>query len=342
MNTEAKLTEAMSGLVDIQSHLAGMSKKSDSIAQRLLKSADFEAFKSGRADLLTLDITPRELKTAITSTQTINDPLAGSFTPTIDAGTRRKLVIRDLLPTFPTINGAIEMPVKSGATNNAASQNGDNTALAESAYTFETSFIAVETLGHFIPVSSQIFEDAGSLDALINTELLHGLGLVEQDQLLNGVGTGHELHGLVTNATAYSLQSPQLTSEADIIRDAMKQIELADFEPSAIILNPSDWYDLDTAKASTSDAAYTSGAPRLMTTKTLWGLPVVTSNNIAAGSFLVGDFNRAAILFDREKPQVQIARHDGTNFQTGMLTIKATERVALVVTNPLALVTGSL
>ncbi|MBK7730629.1 MAG: phage major capsid protein [Gammaproteobacteria bacterium] len=48
------------------------------------------------------------------------------------------------------------------------------------------------------------------------------------------------------------------------------------------------------------------------------------------------------MLFERETAGVQIARHDGSNFQKGLVTIRATERIALVITNSTAMVTGSL
>ena len=343
MNAEAKITQCLDGLIDIQKYLAGMPIQRKTIGQQLIDHKDFSSFNSGTANLITLNLKPHEIKTAITGGFSANDTLRPSFTPIIDPGKRRPIKIRDLLPTFPTTNGAIEMPIKTAVTiGSPAVQNGENTAFGESAYTFTTSFIPVETIGHFVPVSTQIFEDAGSLDATINTELLHGLADTEQDQLLNGDGTGHQLTGLIDNATAYTLQSPNLTKESDILRDAIKQVQNAEFAPNAIILNPSDWYDIDTAKAGASDDAYTSGQPSLLVDDKHWRLPIVVTTAISSGTFLVGDFNRAAVLFDRQEPQVQIARHDGTNFQKGMLTIRATERVALVVTNSTALVTGSL
>jgi HK97 family phage major capsid protein len=66
------------------------------------------------------------------------------------------------------------------------------------------------------------------------------------------------------------------------------------------------------------------------------------TNTIASGTFLVADFQRAGALFVRQGATVQIARSDDTNFQENMLTIKATERLAWVTTNALAMVTGSL
>lgn len=336
-----QINQALSGLVDIQRHLFGMKSGRKTIARRLIDSPELKAFRAG-ADICTLSLTPAEFKTAILSTGTANDPLVGSFMPAIDPGTRQPLKIRDLLQSFPTANGAIEMPVKTAATNGAGSQNREGTDLGESAYTFSTSFTPVQTLGHFVPASKQIFEDAGTLDGLINGELLHGLGDVEQDQLLNGTGTNSELTGLIPNATAYSGQSPVMTNESDIIRDAIKQVELAGFVPSAIILNPLDWYQIDTTKTATGTKEYANTNPRTVTGNSLWGLPVVVTNAIAAGTFLVGDFNRAAILFDREQPTIEVSRHHGNNFEKNMVTIKANNRLALVVTNPTALVTGSL
>lgn len=347
MQIEKEIVTALSGIVGIQQYLVGLPGH-DTIAERILKSADLPRFRSDQQRMLTLPLTQRELKSAIYSTGAAGDPLVPGFKPPADYGTRRTLTLRELIPAFPTINGAIEIPVKTAATNNAAVQTGgsptrrDGGTLGESAYTFTTSLVPVETVGHWIPVSNQIFEDSGSLDSVINTELLYGLGLAVETQLLNGTGTNGQLQGLVAKATAYSGSSPTVTGKADIIRAAIRQLEIADFAPTAILLNPIDSYLLDVAKATTSDKTYTAGQPRMMGEATVWGVPVVVTNSIAAGSFLVADFGRACILFNRQQAAVEIARHDGSNFTKGMLTLRAVERLALVVTNPTALVKGSL
>jgi len=343
MTIEAKqIAEAFSGIVDIQRHLVGMGRKAPSIAERILKSDEYANFNIG-SNMARFSLTPMEFKTAIIGAGTINDPLGASMKPAIDPGTRQALQIRDLIPWFPTQNNAIEMPVKTAAnTGSPIMQSGQNTGLAESGYTFTDSFIPVETIGHWVPVSSQIFEDSGSLDALISSELLHGLGVNVQDQILNGDGVGHSLTGLIDNSPAWGNESPNITNEIDIVRSAIKQIENAKFNASAIVLNCDDWFDIETRKAGASDDAYAAGQPRNAAGPSLWGLPVISTPSIARGTFLVADFNRAAILFDHQEPMVEIARHDGDNFRKGMLTIKATERLALVVTNPLAMVTGSL
>jgi len=107
------------------------------------------------------------------------------------------------------------------------------------------------------------------------------------------------------------------------------------------LLNPSDWLDIELRKVGTSDDRYAAGDPK-NGGGTLWDLPIVLSNYISAGTFLVGDFARAASLFEKGGASVEISRHDASNFQKNMLTLLAEERLALVVVNSAALVTGSL
>lgn len=342
MNELQIITKAIGGIVDIQAYLVGMGNKPESIGERVVKSAQTLAFRNG-ADLATIELTPREFKSAITGTGAANDPLTIAQLPFLDPGKRRPLRIRDLLPAYPTANGAIELPIKSAATvASPAVQNRENTSFGESAYTFAMTFVPVESIGAVIPTSKQILEDSGTIDAFVQSQLMQDVGETEQNQLLNGTGSNSQLHGLIANATAWANESPNITNEVDIIRSAIKQVNTADFAANAIILNPSDWYDIDTRKAGASDDAYASGTPRLITGPSLWGLPVIETNAIAAGTFLVGDFNRAAVIFDREAPYIELARHHDSNFEKGMISFGCFQRLALVITNATALVTGSL
>jgi HK97 family phage major capsid protein len=339
MTNEAKIVDALGRIVDVQATLA--SGRKHLTPGELVAKSDLSGFKTG-ADLATIEVPMREIKTAILGSGAINDVLAPSMQPAIDPGARRTLTVRSLLTTSPTSNAAIEMPTKASTTpGSPIMQPGEGSAMGEGGVTFNTSFIPVQTIGYWIPLSKQVLEDSPTLAATVNGELLWGLGLREEDQLLNGDGTAYSLDGLIQNATAWANESPNVSSEIDVIRSAIKQVRKADFNPSAIILNPDDWYDIETRKAGASDDAYAAGQPKA-SGSTLWGLPVVESNSIASGTFLVGDFPRAGVLFEREQATVEIARHDDTNFQKNMLTLRVSERVAWVTTNSLALVTGSL
>ncbi|MFV8816673.1 phage major capsid protein [Haliea sp. E17] len=348
MNTETKLIAALSGIVDIQKCiLYGVKPTMQTKAERLLETATLSEVVGGNS-CFNLELGRREVKSAILSTGAINDPLVPSGTPTLDYGARRSLFLQDLLPTFPTNNGAIEIPVLSSKTNNAGPQVGnspeqrENVEVGESAYAFTNSFVPVETIGHTLPVSKQIFEDSGQLDGFISTEMLYGLAEAIEDQLLNGAGTTGTLDGLLNNATAWANESPNITNEVDVIRSAIKQVRLANFAPNGVILNESDWYDIETRKQESASDAYVAGAPRLGGEPRIWGIPVYVSNVMASGSFLVADFNRCGIVFENQAALLEVSANHGTNFTRGMLQFMASSRLALVNTNPLAMVTGSL
>jgi HK97 family phage major capsid protein len=68
---------------------------------------------------------------------------------------------------------------------------------------------------------------------------------------------------------------------------------------------------------------------------------VVDTNAMPQGHFLVGAFNMAAQVFDREDANVQVSTEDGDNFVKNMVTIRAEERLALAVFRPQSFVYGA-
>jgi HK97 family phage major capsid protein len=79
-----------------------------------------------------------------------------------------------------------------------------------------------------------------------------------------------------------------------------------------------------------------------VTPPSLWGLPVIPTPAIAQGFFLCGSFDLAGQLYDRLAVEVLISTEAGTNFTTNQITIRAEERVALAVKQPLALIYGAM
>jgi hypothetical protein len=58
---------------------------------------------------------------------------------------------------------------------------------------------------------------------------------------------------------------------------------------------------------------------------------VVTTTSVAQDKFLVGDFQRAATLYDLLSPRVEVITEDSDNFCKNLVTILAEERIALPV-----------
>lgn len=72
----------------------------------------------------------------------------------------------------------------------------------------------------------------------------------------------------------------------------------------------------------------------------VWRLAVVPTTAIAAGTFLVGDFPAATVVYDRQEAIVEISREDRDNFVKNMVTILVENRLALAVEAPGALIYG--
>jgi HK97 family phage major capsid protein len=133
-----------------------------------------------------------------------------------------------------------------------------------------------------------------------------------------------------------------LTNEIDIIRDAITQAQVAEYSPNFLVLNPADWDSIQRRKVGSSDDRYVYGDPNMSWNATpLWGLTPIVTNSQTAGTFLLGDTNGCAI-FDRQQASVEASRDDSTNFQKLMISLRATERLALAVFRTEAFITGSL
>lgn len=254
---------------------------------------------------------------------------------------RRRLQVRDLLPVVPISSGSVEYPKQTTRTNAAAPvAEGQLKPQSDYAWTLETA--PVRTIAHWTQATRQILDDAPRLAATIDTELRYGLGLAEEGEILNGDGTGEHLDGLIANATAYAAPFDPAGTETmiDQLALAMLQVALADFEPSGVVLHPSDWVRARLLKNGQGE--YLLGDPATAASPVLFGLPVVATPAIAVDKFLVGAFPQAATLYDRMAPTVMASTEDADNFRRNLVTLLAEERVALGVKNGSAMVYGDL
>lgn len=327
----------------------GLSSESESgmldIGAEFIKSDQFKDLQEGRNGRARMNY-----KTAIINATGQNQPLvAADRLAGINTTENRVLRIRDILPASGTTSNLIEFVRENVFTNSAATtvsgspQAFENVTKPESGITFTLVNEPVQTLAHWIPASKQVIEDSMQLQSFISGRLTYGLKLYEEAQLLNGTGANGQLNGLVTQATAYTLQSPQITNKLDIVREMIKQAEIANYTPDAIILNPQDWYEIDVLKvgSSATDIRYVVGDPRSASTPRLWGIPVVVTNAMTAGTVLVGAFGMGCEIKDRMQASVEVSRENSDNFVKNMVTVLAEERIALCVYRTESFITGS-
>jgi len=281
--------------------------------------------------------------TSITSVTTGTGGVGSAIQPTrvpgIIAGPDRPFTIRDLIMPGRTGSNAIEFVQESGFQNMAAPVA--ETALKpQSDLSFELKTTTVKTLAHWFLASKQVLADVPLLQSYINGRAIYGLKYVEEAQLLAGDGTGQNLLGLIPQATAFSDALRKAgDTKIDTLRRAILQVRVAEYRASGIALNPVDWADIELQKDEQGRYIWVNvvegGQPRM------WKLPVVDSTAVPEGEFLVGAFDIAAQVFDREDAAVEVSTEDGDNFRKNMVTIRAEERLGLAVYRPESFVHGS-
>jgi HK97 family phage major capsid protein len=348
--------KALSELGDVSTRLSDMEKRAareketgeeeqKSLGQLVIES---EAYKAGnltgssRASIK-VSADRAAITTANTTVGTGRSPgtslVPGARVPGIFGLPERQLTIRDLLLPGQTSSNNVEYVKETGYTNNAAPV-AETTAKPYSDITFDMASAPVRTLAHLFKASRQILDDAPALRSYIDGRARYGLRFVEENQLLNGSGTGQNIAGLVPQATAFA---PAFTPEAptgiDRLRLAVLQVVLAEYPATAFVLNPIDWAKIELTKDAGEN--YIIGNPQGSLTPTLWNLPVVSTQAMASGQFLTGAFSYAAQIFDRMDIEVLLSSENVDDFEKNMFTIRAEERLALAVYRPEAFVTGA-
>jgi HK97 family phage major capsid protein len=278
------------------------------------------------------------LKTTITSATGSGGDLVVPARDGLTPMPQRRLYVRNLLPTVNVNSGSVEYPRQTTRTNNAATV-AEGALKPESALGFDLQTTSIRTIAHWIPASRQVLDDAPQLRGIVDSELIYGLKLKEDAQLLNGDGTGQNLLGLIPQATAYAapitLSSPTILDQIGL---ALLQVTLADYEPDGIVMHPSDWMRIRLLKDS--DGKYLFGEPGAVVPPVLFGLPVVATTSMTVDKFLIGAFSVAATLYDRWEARVEVSTEHDDFFVRNLVAILAEERIGLAVKRAGAMVYG--
>ncbi|MFC0633286.1 phage major capsid protein [Brevundimonas balnearis] len=311
-----------------------------SIGEQFTSSENFKAFADGgfgngqRASL--------SIKATLTSATTdaagsVGDAVRPTRLDGILPLAQRRLTVRDLLSQGRMDGSAIEYVKETGFTNSAAPV-AEAAAKPESDMKLDLVTTSAKVIAHWMKASRQILSDVSQLQSVIDQRLRYGLAYVEEQQLLNGSGTGQNLHGIIPQATAYSapitLSSP---TSIDLIRLMALQAALAEYPSTGIVMHPADWAWIETLKDG--EGRYIIGNPQGSINPTLWSLPVVATQAMTIDKVLVGAFRLGAQVFDRWDARVETG-YVNDDFTKNLVTILAEERLALAVYRPEAFIFG--
>lgn len=343
-----KLNETKARLDELEQKMARRPQDGNEEVKSLGRQfVDSDSYKSligsagqrGKANL--------EIKATITSATADAAGSAGNLVqttrlPGIIAPQDRKFTIRDLLMPGRMDGNALEFVQETGFTNGAG-MVAEGAKKPQSDIKFDLKSTTAKVIAHYMKASRQILEDASQLQSYIDGRLRYGLAFKEEQQILNGDGTGQNLLGIIPQATAYVRPVGVTTtaeSKIDTLRYAMLQAVLAEYPASGHVLNPIDWAAIETLKDTSGQ--YIIGNPQGDLNPTLWKLPVVETQAIAVNKFLTGAFSMGAQLFDRWLSRVEVATENEDDFIHNLVTILAEERLALAVYRPEAFIYGDI
>lgn len=194
------------------------------------------------------------------------------------------------------------------------------------------------------PVDRIDLEDSAGLSEFIDAEMRQGVIYASEDQLVSGDGIGENLHGFLN--TEGTTAQPFAGDVLGTLRRALTTQQVLRNVPSAWVLSPLDWQDIELLREDGATGSYLlAQGPVDRAAQKLWGLPVVVTDAMPAGRGLLGDFTGSARLYVREQTVVSWSeamwRPDGqgggtTDFSKNRLTMRAEERIGLAVLRPSA------
>jgi HK97 family phage major capsid protein len=324
----------------------GGGDSADDIGAKVIRSEEFKSFcGSNRKASGQITVGSFHTKSNLINATGLDQPLVPPYyKPGIVPPGQQRLTIRDLLPSTPIGSSMVVYAKETSQTNNAAMQTAESVSKAESALGFTLLYAPVQTLAHFIPVSRQLLDDAPAIQGYINTRMLFFLKKKEEDELLNGDGTGTNLSGLITNSTAFdtSAVTTAVDSYIDVLQEAITQCSKSFLDPDGIVLNPLDWSRIQRIKTvgTASSGQYIFSDPHSVATPKLWGLNVIPTWSMPENQFLVGAFAMAAMVWDRNNATIEISREHASFFIQNMAALLVEERLALTVFRNDALIFG--
>ncbi|MBK6297498.1 MAG: phage major capsid protein [Sphingomonadales bacterium] len=342
------LNEAKARLDEVEQKLAR--KKQDderiearTLGERVVTNEAIQPFLNSKTARGRASVEVKSIISSMTSDAngSAGDLIVPDRQPGIVTPGQRRLTVRDLLTPGRTNSNAVQYVKETGFTNAAATVSETAGATKpQSDIKFDVVTSSVTTIAHWVLATRQILDDVPMLQSYIDGRLTYGLALVEENQLLNGGGTGTDLHGIYTQATAFSspISLPAPVTRIDVLRLAMLQSALSELLATGAVLHPADWAGIELLKDTSG--AYIIGNPQGTLSPTLWGLPVVATQSMASGKFLAGAFQLGAQIFDRMDAVVEISTEDDQNFRKNLVTVLAEERLALAVYRPEAFVKG--
>jgi HK97 family phage major capsid protein len=302
------------------------------LIQKNQNSAEIEISKSDMASMSETKVTSAGL-------------VIPQYDPVIQDVPRQNLLIRDLIPSTPVSGQSYSYFIENVHTLGAG-MVAEGAAKPTSSVTFTQKTDTVKKIAVWMPVTDEALDDVPQLYAYIQELLRYDLKLTEEGQILKGDGTGNNLNGVMTQATAFDSTLAKAGDTAiDTVRRAIYQVRKQSKRAAdAVVMTDLDWMNIELQKDG--ENRYLFANLQGLVTPVLWGRPVVASDSMdegdgtdTGGEFLTGSFSQGARIYDRMAFTVKVGMIND-DFVKNQRVILVEERLGLAVRRPYAFVKG--
>ena len=269
-------------------------------------------------------------------------PYLTDFDRTVVQAPRIRLTIDDLLAQGTVSGNAISYLVE-GALEGGFATVAEGGAKPQMHFVNPTQKTdALKKIAGFIDLTDEFLEDADFLKSEIDIRLLYELAYIQEQQLLNGNGTGQNILGVLNRSGVQTEASAGPTDNFDAVFRAMTKVETnAQLPVDGLVVHPNDYQRFRLTKDGNQQ--YYGGGPfagqyandGLVLQPPLWAQKTVVTPAIAEGTVAVGSWKLAATAYRKGGVRVESATQHASNFTSNLVTIRAEVRRALAVRKPL-------
>jgi HK97 family phage major capsid protein len=268
--------------------------------------------------------------------------VAPDYQPGIVFDPDRPAHVREFLPTGTTSSDTVRY-IKELNYSDGSEIKITGSAAGETTFDLQSNDAPVRTIASHVRVTSEMLDDVAGLTSYLSTRLPKKIRVKEDNVLLYGEGANlPSFTGLTESAAAYAdALADSNVNRFDVLTSAVSQVRDDEYMANAIMVHPDDYFNLllikdaDGMYLMPDQFRFGAEMPRIA------GVPLVANTAITTGDFLVGDFSMGAQLFDRQQSSIRFFEQDQDNAIRNVVTVVASERLALAIYRPTAFVYGT-
>ena len=288
-----------------------------------LKSLDLDYLKSNRGVVST------SIKAATDPVLAPTIPAVSQIIPVADD----RLGVRDLLSVEAISGNALTYFVMGAVEGTPAiTEEGAEKPQIHPTYTGKTENL--KKIAAHLKESDELLNDAPYLESVVRGRGIKAVKDAIEAYLISTI--------LGTSGINVSVNSG--ISFDNLLKAKMAVLADTGFEPDAVVINPADLQTLLLAKDGGNSGQYLMGGPAYAPYGNgaygaylpIWGMKVVASSKITAGTAIVGAFKDGASLVSKQDEgfRVEVANQNEDDFVKNMITVRIEERVLEAVRVP--------